>query len=216
MRKNLLSKLLGASFFLVAVIQPAPALANVGGNSGEDVVARVYNSTDPLSTFNGLSSEDKESFNYYLLPARVAIEEVIVPADGTSARSVDVGNAPGTVFSIQANGCWLHKASATEYSLAGIKLYSYYTTLRWCASGSRVTSASVYEADGQSHAVGWRYEGVKARNAGIVGEYGRAYARHRFVLGIGPVDAQTTDNCMRAWGHYDGVYTWRDKVCGVW
>ncbi len=115
---------------------------------------------------------------------------------------------------MQAAGCFTGRTNDKETSTVGNTLYTFYTVVAWCASGNTVTSASLRDAGGETQTPGWRYEGVTASDGGVVANEARAYASHRFILGAGPWDVITADECLRARRTADGTGL-SDRTCGI-
>lgn len=204
---------IGAVLALQAAV-PALAADRLSGES--DVVVTVLKADDPTAAYGALSAADRAEFDFYMLPVEPESPPAmkIEPHDAEAFRSARQGLLPESALDVTATGCWLGRSNDSRKAPAGNTLYTFFTTLRWCASGSTVTSATLYEADGETSTPGWRYDGVRARNWGIINNTGRAYARHRFVLGIGGYDVKTDDNCLRVTGFAAGN-SGQERVCSI-
>lgn len=148
-----------------------------------------------------------------------ATTEVVVgeqqPADARAAQSALAARAQGRAVTPQATGCWTQRWTWGPKAAAGNTLYTYYHVGYWCSSGTRITAARIADAGGETKTVGWRYEGITARSAGIVSNQGRSYTQHKFVLGVGGWDVQSPLECARVKGLTSGT-SQADSVCGIY
>lgn len=168
-----------------------PGAAAEGGLTGEQIVSKVLASSNPKESYEQLSSSEKAAFDRRMLPKSVTVDRTVSPTGG---------NPDGEV-GIQSGGCWRSEARGSARAAAGNTLYTYWVAGTWCISNGRVTSARVDYTGGETSTPGWRYEGERARGSGISSNIGRMWARHRFVLGSGGWDVQTTENCIRLNGY---------------
>ncbi|MDO5504241.1 MAG: hypothetical protein Q4G67_13835 [Actinomycetia bacterium] len=137
------------------------------------------------------------------------------PANTAALTSVAEAQASGGDLSPMATGCWTQRFTFSPKAMAGNVLYTYYHVGYWCSSGTRITAARVQDTGGQPKTLGWRYEGVVKRDAGIVSNQGRSYTQHKFVLGVNGWDIQTVLDCGRALGRTSGSAL-GDSVCGIY
>ena len=137
------------------------------------------------------------------------------PENATARASVAAAEARGVEVGPLATGCWTQRWTWGPKANAGNTLYTYYHVGRWCASGSTVTSASEADSGGETKTPGWRYEGVVARDAGVVSNQGRSYTQHKFALGAGGWDIQTPLECARVKGLSSSNST-ADSICGIY
>ena len=137
---------------------------------------------------------------------QLVAEVTISPAPAQRiATPADVGQA----------SCWTQRWNGSARAAAGNTLYTFYTVGGWCYSGSTVTDAWLADAGGETSTPGWRYEGVTGSGAGVVGNEGRSYARHQFVLGVGGIDIQHPVECLRVRGRV-GPASIGEYVCGIY
>ena len=149
------------------------------------------------------------------LPATQTVVWAQSPANFVAANSAVKASVTGALLSPMAVGCWTGRADWNIKALAGNTLYTYYHVGRWCSSGSTITSSSIADKGAQTFTVGWRYAGVPASGAGIVSNQGRSYTQHKFILGVGGWDVQTTLECGRIRGFTSGGAA-ADAVCGIY
>jgi len=138
-----------------------------------------------------------------------------VAVDAAAQQSAAAAAANGKAITPMAYGCWTQRWSWAGKALAGNTLYTYYHVGGWCASGTSVTRAWEADSGGQTYAIGWRYEGVVKRSSGIVSNQGRSYTQHKFVLGAGGWDVQTSIPCGRVKGYYNAT-SGADGTCGIY
>ncbi|MFF2641716.1 hypothetical protein ACFVUB_17905 [Streptomyces niveus] len=191
----------------------APASAATQDNTSS-TAASVLGATDPQAAYAQLSETERTQFNARYLPARTVVSEMVTPADAVARESVKAGTTPNSIGSVQAAGCWYGKATGSSRAAAGNTLYTFWVENTWCSNGSSVTSNSYRTADGETSTPGWRYEGVKSKGAGIVGNQGRAWAKHLFILGVGGWDIQSPNECIRVKGSASGT-AYADRVCSI-
>ncbi|GAA2632709.1 hypothetical protein [Streptomyces vastus] len=200
-----------AAGLLVGLAAPASSAAQ---DKAPATAAAVLQAADPQATYAQLSADERAEFNARYLPASTTVTEEIKPADATAFKSAAAGIAPNSIGEVQASGCWYGKATGSSRAAAGNTLYTFWVENTWCSNGSRVTSNSYRTADGETSTPGWRYEGVQTKGAGIVGNQGRAWAKHLFVLGVGGWDIQSPNECIRVKGAASGT-AYADRVCSI-
>lgn len=198
---------------LLGIAHPASA-TGADASRAEDVVTRVINADHPEEVYRGLSPTDRAAFDSRMIPVSATISVEIEPADAAARHAAANGQRPDGLFDVLATGCWLARVKDSRQAAAGNTLYTFWTTIHWCISGSTVTSASLYEADGETSTPGWRYDGVQSSGSAVVNNQGRAWAKHRFILGVGGWDIGHPDHCLRAKGTASATYS-GDRVCSV-
>lgn len=201
---------------------PANASTQIAPDSSEALVTR---SSESATNFE-MSSEleeylatlpiaERAEFMRTMLPATTVASSIVTPVDEEARASLAEANGGGLPITPRATGCWTRRANFADLSLANTVLYKWWHVTRWCATGTKVTSASVAERGGQPITVGWRYAGVYQQKAGVSYGWGRSYAQHKFILGVGGWDVQTTMPCGRVSGSQSGS-SFFDRICGIY
>ncbi|MFD6756438.1 hypothetical protein [Micromonospora gifhornensis] len=198
---------------VLGVAHPAPAV-DAGVSSAEDVVTRVFNASDPEAFYRGLSPTERAAFDHVMIPVTSTLSVEIEPADAVARNAAANGQSADEVFDALATGCWYGRTRDGAQAAAGNTLYTFWTNIYWCASGSTVTSVRIHEADGETKTIGWRYDGVKSSGAQVISNQGRGWAKHRFILGVGGWDVSHPEHCLRAKGTASGTAS-GDRVCSV-
>jgi hypothetical protein len=200
-----------AAGLLIGLAAPA---SNAAQDKAPSTAAAVLQAADPQAAYAQLSDKERAEFNARYLPASTTVTEEIKPADATAFKSTAAGITPNSIGEVQAAGCWYGKATGSSRAAAGNTLYTFWVENTWCSNGSTVTSNSYRTADGETSTPGWRYEGVKSKGAAIVSNQGRAWAKHLFVLGVGGIDIQSPNECIRVKGSASGRAS-ADRVCSI-
>lgn len=177
--------------------------------------ARFEVSTELEEYLATLSEGERAEFTRTMLPAKTVSSSTVTPLDGQARASLTEARDAGLPIAPHATGCWTRRANFADLSLANTVLYKWWHVTRWCATGTKVTSASVAERGGQPITVGWRYAGVYQQKAGVSYGWGRSYAQHKFILGVGGWDVQTTMPCGRVSGGQSGS-SFFDRICGIY
>ena len=130
----------------------------------------------------------------------------------TSTVSADPTPSP---LARAATNCWAGKTTRTARSILGARLYSSWTSGKWCASGKSVLSASVVDSGQQTYWFGWKGTGKAGGGSKVVKNTGRAWTQYKFQFQLAsPYPTQYTQPCTRVLGKYTGKYS-GDYTCGV-
>lgn len=163
-----------------------------------------------------LPVDQRQEFVDSQLPATTTMEVgAQLPANAVAAASLAAAKSTGSAITPLAVGCWQQRWNWSGQAAAGNTLYTFYHVGHWCASGTTVRSAAILDAGGETRTPGWRYEGIVARSSGVVANQGRSYTQHKFVLGVGGWDIQTSLRCFRVKGTAAGTST-SDGTCGIY
>ncbi|MDG4765920.1 hypothetical protein O7632_17705 [Solwaraspora sp. WMMD406] len=184
--------------------------APTGGFSGS-VVARVLDAEDPAAAYRSLSAADRAVFDRRMLPTESAVSVEVVAADAVARANADAGRSPDR-FGTLVDGCWYARGWDSRSSAAGDPLYTFWTMIYYCAVGQTITEVSMYDSGSEILAPGWRHDGIKAQDTGVVRDQARGWAKHRFVLSTGDVDLWQRDHCIRVIGTYAGTQ-YSDGYC---
>lgn len=108
-------------------------------------------------------------------------------------------------------------ANRTNYGRgpSGDTLYTYYIQIKWCMSGSTVTSTSTIARGGSTQWLGWDYLGITASGSAVISNWGRNYAQYKFQYSVFHVGViQTVFPCSQL--HGIGVNLVRvGSACGL-
>lgn len=187
--------------------------------------------TDPEITRVDVDPQDTPELQSYLAglsgPERAEfvrtrlVDEIIIergqpqPANAEARQTVVQAEATDADVGVMATGCWTSRWTGSAQATAGNTLYTWYHVGGWCANGSTVTSAWEADSGGETSTPGWRYEGVVARDSGVVSNEGRSYSKHQFVLGVGGWDVQSPQECLRVRGFSNATAT-ASYTCGIY
>lgn len=194
---------------VLAMLSVAPAA--MAAQDPDAIIAGVLESSDPQAAYDALSEEDQAAFDAQMLPVKVIFTTAtLVPADDTARNSYANGARPvlgaGPASLAASDGCWLGRGDGSAQAAAGNTLYTFFTTGEWCISGGVVTTASLYQAGGETATPGWRYEGTTASGSDVINNEGRSFASHNFILGSYGIDIQNVNECQRVDGLSNANY----------
>lgn len=178
-------------------------------------VVQIERSSELNAYLDTLNSAQRAEFIDTQLPATETLTVSQKPANAVATANLARALGSGVAITPLAVGCWTAKAEWTIRAALGNGLYSFYHVGRWCSNGSTVTSASIADKGAQTYAVGWRYAGVSASGSGVVGNQGRSYTQHKFILGAGGWDIDTRLDCARVRGQSSGNAL-GDMTCGIY
>lgn len=205
------------SAMLCAMLLALPAAADSGATDTRIEAALDEIDSPGLERYlASLNEAERQEFLETKLPVAETISvEPQAPTDDAARRQAARASSTGSQLSLTASGCWTVRYNGSNQAAAGNTVYTYYTVLGWCSNGSSVTSAWLADADGETATPGWTYNGVQQSDSGVVGNQGRAYARHRFTFGAGGWDVITQDRCLRVRGFASSGST-GEYICGIY
>lgn len=203
----------------LALALAGPASASSPGSAKE--VASGTTTTVSVQKMPDPSADPKvKAYLATLSPAEAADvkKNKLLATITTTVTDVSAPASSGANISAQAayrTGCWVTRYNVTGKSAAQTTLFKYYHTGQLCSDGSKTTSSSVFDAGGQTFALGWKYQGVLASRADRSTVEGRSYSKHGFIFGSGGWDVQNPTPCIRVYMNVDGR-TAMDEQCGTY
>lgn len=219
LKPHVIAAVLAVGGLSLAVPATAQATPWPAGTSGAITSTTPVDSTiDPelQAYLDTLTPQEQENFVATMLPS--AVVEATgpqQPVDANARTSLRAAAAAGRAVSPQASGCWTARTNGSTKAAAGNTLYTYYHVGRWCSSGTKVTSASVADAGGETRTPGWSYKGVINRSSGIVANQARSYSQVKFTLGVGGWTVQSPTPCLRINGTSSGTAS-SQATCGIY
>jgi hypothetical protein len=176
------------------------------GQTADQVYEAIAESSDPSAAYAALTPAVRDEFDDRFLPATYSEEVQLSPVDepaeaamrsgAVNAHYSSVGEATAHV-SASTQGCWGSYVRATMKAAVGNALWDTYTEGTWCASGSKVTSATFSRSWSTIAALGWRDGGQLGKGAAIVSGQARIWSQRKMILGAGGWDIQTSQPCVR-------------------
>lgn len=180
-----------ATVCLMGTAVSGHAAADTAGYSDRAFMQRVLNSSNPEGAYAALSDKDK---------GRYASLSVVV------SEEVTVGERRSAPAVAAADACYDSTVHGKGKSVAGVTLYTYDTSMRWCVTNGRNTSARLTQIQGDAKIPGWKYEGIRQKWAGISTGKAVGYAQYHFRLDPpGPIPGQDRYPCTRIIGNGSSV-----------
>lgn len=202
-----------AVFGLSTSVLPAAAAAIGSASNATPTSAGV--TAQGQQYLDSMSPTQRQQFVTTELVSAVTVSySSVTPADAQARAAVAEYGSAAAAVTEAASGCWLGRANYKATALAGNTLYTYFHTGGWCISGGTVYDPSTYEDGGETSTPGWHYDGVIARNAGVISNQGRSYSQFKFTLSAGPWDIQTPTPCIRVNGLSNATFT-SSGTCGI-
>jgi hypothetical protein len=101
-----------------------------------------------------------------------AIEQAVGGVDITFAHEPS-GAMNASQFATMASGCYLGSYSRYGKNAVGANLYRYWIEIRFCMSGSTVTSTQILSTGGETYWLGWSYDRLVGKWSAIISNQGR-------------------------------------------
>lgn len=202
----------------IAAAPPNATAATPGSVTAPSAVTTVVDPTaDPkiqqyLSTLS--PAEAKTFKDTKLIASWTTTTLPPQPLDAAAQSSAAAAASSGQAVAAYASGCWQNRTTREARSPIGLKVVSIFMAGQSCSNGSRITSSGVFEAGGQTHVIGWRYNGVINKWSGFSPVEGRSSAQFSFTLGSGGWDFQSPTPCIRVYQNIDRR-TANNNLCGV-
>lgn len=187
------------------------AMGGMAANASEEhvdgvaIAEQVFASGNPGAAYAALTSYEQAKFSEAVTPASVETTNM----DGSKFVAPTAESMAGA----EAGTCWSNTLRDEVRSTAGILLFTFWGTAKWCWNGSTVTSGSFIDQGGQAIFIGWRYAGVNGKGSAIVANKAQMYVGLKFILGANGWDIQSPTYCIHVTGIPQGISS--SPKCGI-
>ena len=177
---------------LVSVLMLSVGTATSQASSPAEVVTGVMTAADPQAAYEGLSAVERSDFDRYTMVVEETVELTSKPASDLSGLA-----APG--FSAAAvTACVDKTAKGLAKAIAGNGLYKWQTTIRYCGnSAGKIVSSKLTQTQGDSIMIGWNFDKVTDKNAGVSSGKAFGWAQYHFFFSVAHLVTSNKSPCQR-------------------
>ena len=156
-------------FFSLSTVSPASAA--VPAPTAASVLAKIQSSSDPQRTYQALTPAERAAFDLEYAPAAM----VPLPSPATSPPPYSITST---------TKCWEYARTWNVNNQIGKTLFTYWSRVRWCSDGIRVTSATTSDRGGETRTPFYHFRGNLGSGSLSLYSENRRYVQERFTFEV--------------------------------